>query len=95
MHKIKHKLLKCSAHKGMFPDEYAIEFRTYSNQLISLFAEIDDVYEANTAQCTGFLKVTFYGLNDQGVAAIRLPSESLKLRSDFTTIHSNKLLPVS
>lgn len=71
-------LLKCVVSRGMFPDEYAVEFSTDANQRVSLFASRADLERVNETENSGFLKVTVYGFISPTVASILLPSETLE-----------------
>lgn len=71
-------LLKCAVSKGMFADEYAVEFSTDSDQRVSLFASKADVESVDETQSTGFLKVRFYGAGSQDIVFVLLPSETLE-----------------
>jgi hypothetical protein len=71
-------LLKCAVSKGMFPDEYAVEFSTDSSQVVSLFASKEDLERVDDTKKIGFLRVTIYGAISQDIVSVLLPSETLE-----------------
>lgn len=86
-------LLRCFVSKGMFPDEYAIEFSTASGQKVSLFAAKSDTVDADKDRNTGFLKVNFYSdKNQSGAIYVLLPSETLEQGHNVVPVSESELI---
>jgi hypothetical protein len=84
-------LLRCAVSRGMFPDEYAVEFSTDSAQKVSLFASKADLERVDENQHTGFLRVVVYGYTSPMVASVLLPSETLEQGRNVVSVPAREL----
>lgn len=82
--------LRCVISEGMFPDEYAVEFSTDSNQKVSLFASKQDFWKIDEAEHTGLLKVFIQESTSKAVFVI-LPSETLEQGRTVVSVPKQQL----
>lgn len=87
-------LLKCAVFKGMFPDEYAVEFSTNAQQKVSLFASKADLINVDEINHTGLLKVMVYGSISPNVVSVLLPSETLEQGRNVVSVPQRELTSI-
>jgi hypothetical protein len=85
-------LLRCAVSRGMFPDEYAVEFSTDANQKVSLFASEADLEQVDKNLNTGLLKVMVYGVAGSNVVSVLLPSETLEQGRNLVNVPKGQLV---
>jgi hypothetical protein len=84
--------LKCSISKGMFPDEYAVEFHTETDQAVSLFASKTDFASIDEDSSTGLLKVRVHVTKaNPNIVSILLPSETLEQGSNVVSVNKQAI----
>jgi hypothetical protein len=72
-------LVPCTVSRGMFPDEYAVEIKLTSGNILSLFAEASDLESIDLEHNKAYLKVKLLGDQEIGQETLMyLPKESLE-----------------
>lgn len=90
-------LVPCFISKGMFPDEYAVEIKLSSGQIISLFAERSDLENIDLEHGTANLKVSLVDNQSEDTEReilMYLPKESLETGSRWFKLPAGKVLQV-
>lgn len=79
MQKSEIALVPCIISRGMFPDEYAVEIKLTSGEVLSLFAETSDLESIDLEHNKAYLKVKILGEQETGREILMyLPKESLE-----------------
>lgn len=88
-------LVPCSISRGMFPDEYAVEIKLSSGQVISLFAEKLDLEKIDLERGTAYVKVSLADNQMESTGKellMYLPKESLETGNRWFQFPAEKVL---